>query len=107
MVALTWIPGFKEGMTVNHINGDRFDNRTCNLEWLTLADNIRHGFETGLYGNTQKRVLLRDHRSGKQKSFDSMAEASRFLGKDSKFVSNRIGKGNLHINNIEIIPIAS
>lgn len=104
LVAITWVPGFAEGMTVNHINGNRMDNRICNLEWLSLADNIRHGFETGLYSNNQKRVLLRDHRSGKQMSFDSMAEASRFLGKAEGFVSNRIGKGQLRLNNIEIVP---
>lgn len=104
LVALTWVPGFKEGMTVNHINGNRMDNRVCNLEWLSLTDNIRHGFDTGLYSKNQKQVVLRDHRSGKQKGFDSMAEASRFLGKATSFVSNRIGKGQLRMNNIEIIP---
>lgn len=104
LVAITWVPGFAEGMTVNHINGNRMDNRICNLEWLSLADNIRHGFETGLYSNSQKRVLLYDHRSEKQKSFDSMAEASRFLGKSNGYVSNAIGKGQLRSRNIEIIP---
>ena len=107
LIALTWVPGFEDGMTVNHINGDRMDNRVCNLEWLSLADNIRHGFDTGLYGSNQQRVTLRDHRSGKQKSFASMAEASRFLGKNNGFVSSRTEKGQLRINNIEIIPIAS
>jgi hypothetical protein len=104
LVAMTWVPGFKDGMTVNHINGNRMDNRVCNLEWLSLADNILHGFETGLYSRNQKRVLLLDHRSGKQKSFNSMAEASRFLGKGNGFISSRIGKGQLRINNIEITP---
>ena len=104
LVALTWVPGFKEGMTVNHINGNRMNNRVCNLEWLSLADNIRHGFETGLYRSSQKLVMLKDHRSGKQKGFSSMAEASRFLGKSNGYVSNAIGKGQLRIQNIEIIP---
>ena len=104
LVALTWVEGYKDGLTVNHINGNRFDNRVENLEWLTLAENIRHGFETGLYSNNQKRVLLYDHRSGNQKSFDSMSEASRFLGKSNGYVSNAIGKGKLRSRNIEIIP---
>ncbi len=104
LVAITWVPGYAEGLTVNHKNGDRFDNRVENLEWLTLADNIRHGYETGLYSSIQKRVLLYDHQSGKQKSFDSMAEASRFLGKSNGYVSNAISKGQLRSRNIEIIP---
>lgn len=49
LVAMTWCDGFKENMTVNHINGNMLDNRSENLEWLSHGDNIRHGFANGLY----------------------------------------------------------
>lgn len=29
--------------TVNHINEIKTDNRACNLEWMTLTDNLRYG----------------------------------------------------------------
>lgn len=51
LVALTWCEGYADGMTVNHINGDALDNSSKNLEWLTRAANIQHGFRTGLYKN--------------------------------------------------------
>lgn len=35
-------------LTVNHLNGNKRDNRLANLEAITHADNVRHAFATGL-----------------------------------------------------------
>lgn len=48
LVARAFVPGFQEGLTVNHINGVKTDNRPENLEWVTLAENSRLEWETGL-----------------------------------------------------------
>ncbi len=35
-------------LTINHINGNKQDNRLVNIEAVTLAENVRHAFATGL-----------------------------------------------------------
>lgn len=40
MLAFRYIENHKE-MTVDHINGNTFDNRLENLQWMTHGDNIR------------------------------------------------------------------
>lgn len=48
LIARAFVPGYEPHLSVNHINGNKLDNRPENLEWLTLADNSRHEWETGL-----------------------------------------------------------
>jgi hypothetical protein len=48
LVAMAFVPGFAQGLTVNHINGNKLDNRPENLEWVTLSENTKHQWRTGL-----------------------------------------------------------
>jgi len=48
LVALAFAPGYAEGLTVNHIDGDRLNNHPKNLEWVSLARNTQHQWEIGL-----------------------------------------------------------
>ncbi len=47
-------------LTVNHIDGNRFNNVLNNLEIISLKENIQHAFRTGLQPNQIKvRIPIR------------------------------------------------
>ena len=84
LIALTWCDGYRDGLTVNHIDGDTTNNVPSNLEWISNANNIRHGFETGQYSTAMPCVLLSE--SGERFEFRSRCEATRFLGRADTYI---------------------
>jgi hypothetical protein len=93
LVGMSWCDGYSEELTINHINGNSLDNSACNLEWVSNEENIRKGFETGLFASIQIPIeLICDNEAH---SFPSMAEASRYLGRNSGYISDCLKRNRL------------
>ena len=41
-VALAFVDGWREGLQVNHKDGNKLNNCAWNLEWISASENIRH-----------------------------------------------------------------
>jgi len=51
LIAEAFIPNAHDKPQVNHIDGDKANNRVGNLEWVTQSENKKHSFALGLEDN--------------------------------------------------------
>lgn len=72
-VAMAFVPGYEEGLQINHKDGDKLNNSADNLEWVTHEENLRHARETGIV--EYKPVIAIPTKPGVGYFFRSICEA--------------------------------
>ena len=85
-VALHFIPNPLNLPEVNHLFGDKSDNRACVLEWSTHSENMKHAFRTGL------RIGLKGEKNPKCKLTKKIVNEIRDKFKTGNYTKLKLSK---------------
>lgn len=91
IVAESFVSNPCKNPIVDHIDGDKQNNRAENLEWVTSKVNSVRAIEMGLYDpvfeKTRRPIIAIDIRNGDEIYYEGVNHASRELGISSSIIS--------------------
>jgi hypothetical protein len=108
LVAKAFIDNPENKLEINHIDGDKENNWTINLEWATRSENRQHAMDLGLHpGNGwKKKVKITNRITGDIFIVDSKRDANRYFGFKKSWIDNRLRKqGNPFTYNNFIVEV--
>lgn len=91
LVLETFNPTNNKDLEINHIDGNKLNNRLENLEWVTHSENMVHSYKIGLH---KKKIGSQHIKSKKVLQYDLQGNLIK------EWESTNIAKQNLHISHI-------
>lgn len=96
LVANAFVNNSRGVSDVNHIDGDKLNNRADNLEWVTRSENLKHALKIGLIDNQckiRRKVIIQNSKVTIE--FESMKSCAEFFGFKKGWLQNKIRKHGL------------
>ena len=80
LIAYAFLENPDNKQQVNHIDGDKLNNRLDNLEWVTNKENQIHKVKTGLGNNFTRTIIQYDLEGNLINEFKSIISAAKEMG---------------------------
>ena len=102
LVAITFLPNPLNKREINHIDGNKHNNKVDNLEWATRKENAMHSARTGLQTKEQFRKAILSMKKVNERAivqlkngnviarYSSLRDACRKLGMSCGYLSDFI-----------------
>jgi hypothetical protein len=82
LVATVFVENPNNKSMVNHIDGNKLNNKACNLEWCTTSENHKHAYKLGLRNSETLIKRKVGEKTGKSSNFHNVSwDNSRSLWK--------------------------
>lgn len=81
LVLSTFILNINNEKEINHIDGNKENNKLSNLEWLSISVNRKHAYDNKLkLPSNEKKVIQKTKNGNYIKTYNSLCEAERLTG---------------------------
>ena len=90
LVAMAFIKNTDNRDQINHIDGNKANNRVSNLEWVNGSENVRHALDTGLRKPTH--ISYYGEKNSHCKLSDLQCEEIRKMKAESKITNARLAE---------------
>lgn len=102
LVAAAFIPNPNNKPVVNHIDGDKENNKADNLEWATISENMLHAYRCGL-----KTAMIGEKNPNAKLTKDQVkAIRNEYVPYSQQYGSNALAK-KYNVSNVTITNIVN
>jgi len=84
-------------LQINHIDGNKKNNKLENLEWCTASYNTIHSYINNLNKTKGFKTLIKNKLTGEEKEYRSMRDASMGMGYNKGYLFKKINQ-NIYFN---------